>query len=228
MDPRTLNQDELGLHDATDSPPGTDDMSQGDFDDAPDFKALWEEAERARADAESRLAQTETNAQIAARQQQMSQVTALWQQAERQAWANSEQMDPEMSKQYMANFYNERDKFTRDQARIALETMGVREWKNELANRYQLTGEEMQMLGDDPRQMELHAQHLRRTREQVDAVRNESGIANAANRGRERLQSGAGVPFSGGRSNSGRRSSQPDYELGTRDHLLALIEQGVI
>lgn len=225
MDPNS-NPDELGLQNADGAPLG-DAQPQGDFDDT-DFKAKWEESERLRAEAESRLAETMTASQQYARQQEVAQVTALWQQAEQQAWVNAETMDPEHARQYMANFYNERDKFTRDQARKALETVGIREWRNELRNRYQLSEDEMQMLGDDPRQMELHAQHLKRTREQVEAVRSEAGVHQAANRGRERLQSGAGVPLSGGRSRSGRRNEDQNYEPGTRDHLLALIEQGVI
>ena len=137
-------------------------------------------------------------------------------------------MDPETGRQYMAHFYNERDKFTRDQANKALRQVSVKSWKEELKKRYELSEDEMPLLGNDPEQMELHAQHLKRTRDKLAQITEQQGIQSAANRGRERLQSGAGVPLSGGRSNSGGSRGNAEYQPGSRDHLLALIEQGVI
>lgn len=221
MEPN-IDTQELGFQDANGAPQLIDGQPQGG-DETPDFKALFEQAEAERARMAGELAQTRNVQQ----QQSVQQVEQMWAQAEGVAWQNAEQMEPGQAKAYMANFYRERDNFTKNMAQSALKQVGVRAWKEELRKNYQLSDEEMQLLGTEPEMMEVHAKHIKRTRDQIDQVKREHGIAVAANRGQERLRSGAGVPLSGSRSTSGAPGS-PSYKKGSRDHLLDLINQGVI
>lgn len=224
MDPQNIDNSELGQLGA-DGAPLYDAQPQGD-QEPPDFEALLAERDQEISNLRGEISQTRSAQQQQSQQMAVQQVEAMWRQAEQTAWQNTEQMDPDTAKRYMANFYNERDKFTRDQATNALRSMGVNQWKGELQKRYQLTADEMTMLGDNPDQMEIHAQHLKRTRDQINQLRSENGTQHAANRGRQRLESGAGVPLSGGRSTGG--PIPQEIERGSRQHLLALIEQGVI
>ena len=192
--------------------------------ETPDFKALFEQAESEKARMAQELGRMQTHVQ----QQSVHQVDQMWAQAEQVAWQNAENMDPDQAKGYMANFYRERDNYKTQMAQTALRNVGVKAWKDELRKRYALTDEEMPLLGNDPEMMETHAQHLKRTRDQIDAVRGEVSVNNAANRGQERLRSGAGVPLGGSRGPSGGNSGAPTYKKGSRDHLLDLINSGVI
>jgi hypothetical protein len=220
VDTDIFDPQELGLDPSSGGPQG-DGQPQGD--DTPDFATLLQQSEAERQRLAGELAQTRQTQQ----QMGMQQVDALWQQAEGTAWQNAEQMEPTQAKAYMANFYRERDNFVKSQAQQALRGVGVKAWREELRKNYQLSDEDMSMLGDVPEMMEVHAQHIKRTRDQIDQVKKEHGITVAANRGRERLQSGAGVPLSGG-SRSGSATVDPQIKKGSRQHLVALIEAGVI
>ena len=220
MDPN-IDTQELDPN-LTNGGPQLDGQPQGEGGEL-DFKALFEQSEAEK----RRMAEELTRTHQQQQQLGMQQVDQLWQQAEGAAWQNAEQMDPDRAKAYMANFYRERDNFVKTQASNALRSIGVKAWKDELRKNYQLSDEDMQMLGSDPEMMETHAMHIKRTREEIEKVKRENGITNAANRGQERLKTGAGVPFSGTRSSSGGPEAS-SYKKGSRQHLLALIDQGVI
>jgi hypothetical protein len=220
VDTSIIDSQELGF-DPSSGAPLQDGQPQ--IDDTPDFKALFEQSEADKQRIAGELAQTRQ----AQNQMGMQQVDAMWQQAEGVAWQNAEQMEPGQAKSYMANFYRERDNFIKSQAQQALRGVGVKAWREELRKNYRLSDDEMQELGNDPEMMEVHAKHIKRTRDQIEAVKKEHGITVAANRGQERLRSGAGVPLSGGGRNASA-TIDPEIKKGSRQHLVALIEAGVI
>ena len=223
MDQQLIDTQELGQQGANGVPPLLDAQPQG-ISEEPDFKTLFEQSE-----AEKRRMAEELGRVSAAQQQQnVQQIDQMWAQAEQVAWQQADEMEPAQAKQYMVNFYRERDNYKTHMAQAALRNIGVKAWKDELRKRYELTDDEMTMLGTDPELMETNAKHLKRTRDQIEQVRAEAGVHQAATRGRERLQSGAGVPLGGNRGPSGAANGEPTYEKGTRAHLLDLINSGVI